>query len=53
MNRILYLFGTSAGGWAGWWLGSTTGFMTGFMLGVVGTAAGIWATRRFIAAYMP
>lgn len=53
MNRILYVFGTSAGGWIGWSLGSTVGFMTAFMLSVVGTAAGFWVARRFIAAYMP
>jgi membrane protein YqaA with SNARE-associated domain len=45
--------GGSLGGWLGWWLGARVGVMTAFFLSVVGTAIGVYFTRRLMADYLP
>ncbi|MFN8176791.1 MAG: hypothetical protein U0167_02635 [bacterium] len=50
MAKLLWLIGTTVGGWVGWWLGSLLGgFLPAFFLSLVGTAAGLYWARRVAA----
>jgi hypothetical protein len=49
---MIILFGASVGGGVGWWLGSRFGIMTGFILSVIGTAAGVYLSRRLITHFL-
>ena len=40
--------GATVAGWIGWWVGSFIGPMTGFLVSVVGTAAGLYYSRRVL-----
>ncbi len=40
--------GATIGGWIGWWLGSFVGPMTAFLVSGVGTAVGLYYTRRML-----
>lgn len=53
MNRILDFIGMSVGGWLGWTLGGWVSIFTAFLVGVVGTAAGLYAARRFSDEVLP
>jgi len=46
MSGLLYIVGTTLGGWLGWGLGERFGFMPAFFLSVVGSALGIYVARR-------
>ncbi|MGH7581910.1 MAG: hypothetical protein ACREL5_01640 [Gemmatimonadales bacterium] len=47
MTRLLVFLGATIGGSIGWWLGSYVGTMTAFIVSIVGTAAGVYLSRRF------
>ena len=51
-NMVVWL-GGAAGGALGGWLGDRFGIFAGFMIGLVGTAAGIYFTRRWARLYFP
>ena len=52
LAKLLWLIGTTVGGWVGWWLGSLFGgFLPAFFLSLVGTAAGLYWARRVAAEY--
>lgn len=53
MSTFLILIGASIGGAIGWWAGGDFGLMTAYILSVVGTAAGVFAVRRFLVNYRP
>jgi hypothetical protein len=53
MKGILLTIGMSAGGWAGWVVGALVSTFTAFMVSIVGTALGLWATRRFVTRHLP
>ena len=40
--------GATIGGWVGWWLGSFVGPMTGFLVSCVGSAVGLFYSRRML-----
>ena len=52
MTKLLLFMAAMIGGGIGWWLGSFIGLMTAFMVSVVGTAAGVYAARRFSAEFI-
>lgn len=52
MSRMLWLIGSTVGGAIGWWVGSRLGIWGAVMLGVVGTAAGVYWARWFLAKYL-
>ena len=52
MSRTLLMVGATAGGWFGWWLGEYIGLMTAFSLSVVGTALGVYASRRIVTDWL-
>jgi hypothetical protein len=35
----------------GWWIGERAGLMTAFFLSLVGTAVGVYASRRIVRQY--
>ena len=49
MSKMMWLIGSTIGGWLGWWLGSRFGLMTATILSAVGTGFGIYWARRFTA----
>ena len=51
MGKLAWLVGGTAGGAFGWWAGERFGVMTAFILSTVGTAIGIYVTRRWLAQY--
>jgi hypothetical protein len=51
MQKLLVLVGTMVGGSLGWAIGAPVGLMTAFLLGVVGTAVGLYLSRR-VAQYL-
>jgi len=53
MKRILDFIGMSAGGWLGWTVGGWVSIFVAFVVGILGTAAGLWATRRFLSDHLP
>ena len=53
MERLIDVLGMLIGGWLGWALGARISVFTAFMLGIVGTGMGLYAARRFAAAYLP
>lgn len=50
MKKLLVFLGAFIGGTVGWYLGALVGIMTAWMISVVGTAAGVLVTRRWIDA---
>jgi cadmium resistance protein CadD (predicted permease) len=52
MIKLLVFVGATIGGAIGWWLGAFIGTMTAFMVSIVGTAAGVYFARRWIAGYL-
>jgi hypothetical protein len=52
MTRMLLFVACTIGGAVGWWIGSLVGTMTAFLVSLVGTAAGVYAVRRFAAEYL-
>jgi uncharacterized membrane protein YbhN (UPF0104 family) len=52
LSGILYLIGATVGGALGWWIGERAGFMSAFFLSLVGTAIGIYASRRITRHYL-
>jgi membrane protein YqaA with SNARE-associated domain len=53
MGKVVTFIGATLGGAVGWWLGEGVGVMTAFLLSVLGTAAGIYAARRWLSEYLP
>ena len=53
MRRLVDLIGMSAAGWVGWVAGEPWGFFVAFILSIIGTGAGLYATRRFITRHLP
>ena len=52
MKVILQLAGTTLGGWIGWSLGERMGIFAAFMLSLVGTAAGLYWTRKLTQHFL-
>jgi len=52
MPRLLAVIGATVGGAIGWWMGDWVGFGTAVFLSVVGTAAGVYASRRLVPDYL-
>ncbi|MFQ5746792.1 MAG: hypothetical protein ACE5HF_06180 [Gemmatimonadota bacterium] len=52
MKRLLDLTGMSVGGWIGWFIGAKVSFFTAYMAAVVGAAAGLYVTRRFLERFL-
>ena len=52
MIKLLVFVGATIGGSIGWWIGARVGIMTAFMVSIVGTAIGVYYTRRWIATYL-
>ncbi|HYW10116.1 MAG TPA: hypothetical protein VE913_24325 [Longimicrobium sp.] len=46
MQKVLSLFGMTAGGWVGWAVGAPFSLFAAFMWGIVGTGAGLYLGRR-------
>jgi len=53
MGKVVTFIGATLGGAVGWSLGEGFGVMTAFLLSVVGTAAGVYAARRWLSEYLP
>lgn len=53
MKRLLSLMGMALGGWAGWMLGAWVSIFTAFITSVVGTALGLYFTRRVTRNLLP
>jgi len=53
MKRILDFMGMSVGGWLGWMVGAWVSMFAAFLVGVLGTAAGLYAVRRFSDELLP
>ena len=53
MKGFLNYFGMSVGGWIGWALGAQVSIFTAFMVSMVGTAIGLYYTRRLIRHFLP
>jgi hypothetical protein len=53
MKGFLNTFGMSVGGWIGWALGAQISIFTAFMVSMVGTAVGLFYTRRAIKRFLP
>jgi hypothetical protein len=53
MKRLMDLIGMAAGGWLGWYIGAVFGVFTAFILSVIGTGAGLYATRRWLGGLLP
>jgi hypothetical protein len=52
MIKLVVFVGATIGGAIGWWIGALIGTMTAFMISIVGTAAGVYFARRWIAGYL-
>lgn len=53
VTKVAVFIGANVGGAIGWWLGARVGVMTGFFVCVLGTAAGGYLARRWVADYLP
>jgi len=53
LSNILIWLGGAVGGAVGGLLGDRLGIFMAYMLGLVGTAAGIYYTRRWARMYFP
>ena len=51
MQKLLVLMGATAGSAFGWWLGAHAGPMSGFFVSLLGTAAGGYLSKRWLAEY--
>jgi uncharacterized membrane protein YeaQ/YmgE (transglycosylase-associated protein family) len=47
MQRMLGFIGMTVGGWVGWALGQPLSLYMAFMLSLIGSAAGLYYTRRW------
>jgi hypothetical protein len=45
----MILLGASVGGAIGWWAGAHFGIVAAFVLSLIGTAAGVYFARRWLA----
>ena len=52
MRAILVMVGISLGGWVGWALGARLGIFGAYILSVIGSALGLYFTRRLITRYL-
>jgi hypothetical protein len=53
LSTILIWLGGALGGALGGWLGGRLGIFGAYMVGLVGTAAGMFFTRRWARMYFP
>jgi hypothetical protein len=53
MQKLLTMLGMTVGGYLGWLVGAPVGIFTAFIVSIVGTAAGVYAARRFAQRYLP
>lgn len=53
MEKLLVMVGMTVGGYIGWILGKPIGMFTAFAISMVGTAAGVYAARRFSEYWLP
>ena len=53
LSNIMIWLGGAVGGALGGWLGDRFGIFAAYMVGLVGTAAGIYFTRRWARLYFP
>jgi hypothetical protein len=47
-GHMVAWMGATIVGWLGWWLGSFVGPMTAFLVSAVGTAVGLYYSRRLL-----
>ena len=52
MHFVLITIAATLGGWLGWWLGGLISLIAAFFVSVLGSAAGVYAARRFIREYL-
>ena len=53
MNKIIALIGMSLGGWVGWVVGAWISLGVAFVLSLVGSAFGLYFSRRLASEYLP
>lgn len=53
VKTLVVLLGSTATGTVGWYLGSLFGVMMAWMLSVVGTAIGVYYSRKWAVEYLP
>jgi len=53
VKGLITMVGGTLGGGLGWWLGALEGTMTAFFISVLGTALGVYISRRLIDEYLP
>jgi uncharacterized membrane protein YeaQ/YmgE (transglycosylase-associated protein family) len=53
VKRLVDFIGMSVGGWLGWLAGAPISTFAAFITSVVGTALGLWITRRHITRHLP
>ena len=52
MKGLLWVIGTTLGGWFGWWLGSMVGITTAVVLSGIFSGVGLYAVRRLAQEYL-
>jgi len=53
MQRMLGFIGMTVGGWVGWALGQPLSLYMAFLLSLIGSAAGLYYTRRWARDFLP
>jgi hypothetical protein len=53
VKTMIVVIGSTITGSIGWVIGKSFGVMTAWMLSVVGTAIGVYYTRKWAAEYLP
>jgi hypothetical protein len=52
MGKLMVLMGTLVGGWIGWAVGDRFGMMAAMLLSLIGSAAGLYWTRRLVRDHL-
>ena len=53
VKYLAILIGSSLGGALGWWLGAMVGQVTGYLLSLVGSAAGLYYSAKWVREHLP
>ena len=52
MGNLIAFFGMTVGGWIGWALGAHFGMIVAFLISLIGSAVGLYATRRWMRDFL-